>query len=207
MRAAGFPERPEGSGAAPGPRQESPAKRADRNVAELVQELRVVSLGVQVLFGFLLSLPFTVRFSRLGTGQRDLYLASLVLSAISTVLLLGPVAYHRIVFRRGLKESLVRYANVMAILGLIAVGAAVLTAVLLVTSVVAGALPGALITAIMACMLAILWFALPLARRGDKLRAPSIGAEPWYRASEAVKDRGGGTGASRRAEQRGLARY
>jgi O-antigen/teichoic acid export membrane protein len=168
MRAAGFPERPERSGSVPDPRQESLARRDDRNVAELVQELRVVSLGVQVLFGFLLSLPFTVRFSRLGTGQRDLYLASLVLSAISTVLLLGPVAYHRMVFRRGLKESLVRYANVMAILGLVAVGAAVLTAVLLVTSVVAGALPGALISAVMACMLVGLWFVLPLARRADE---------------------------------------
>ena len=165
MRAAGFPERPGRSGSAPDRRQETPAERDDRNVAELVQELRVVSLGVQVLFGFLLSLPFTARFSRLGTGQRDLYLASLVLSAAATVLLLGPVAYHRMVFRRGLKESLVRYANVMAILGLVAVGAAVLTAVLLVTSVVAGALAGALITAIMAVMLVALWFALPLARR------------------------------------------
>jgi uncharacterized protein DUF6328 len=160
-------------------RQELPAQRDDRNLAELIQELRVVSLGVQVLFGFLLSLPFTVRFGRLGTGQRDLYLASLALSAAATVLLLGPVAYHRLVFRQGLKEPLVRYANVMAILGLASVGAAVLTAVLLVTSFVAGVLPAALITALMACMLAGLWFVLPLARRGDKLAgfAPYAGPQ------------------------------
>ena len=131
----------EGSPAASDARPESVAKRDDRNLAELIQELRVVSLGVQVLFGFLLSLPFTVRFVGLNGAQRDLYLASLVLSAMATVLLLGPVAYHRLVFRRGLKESLVRYANLMAVLGLAAVGAAVLTAVLLVTSFVAGALP------------------------------------------------------------------
>ena len=149
-------------------RRESGAQRDDRNLAELIQELRVVSLGVQVLFGFLLSLPFTVRFDRLNSGQRDLYLTSLVLSAVATVLLLGPVAYHRLVFRQGLKEPLVRFANVMAILGLSAVGAAVLTAVLLVVGYVAGALPAALITAVVACMLGALWFALPLSRRRER---------------------------------------
>ena len=169
MRSAGSSGRREGTGAVADPRQESLPERDDRNLAELIQELRVVSLGVQVLFGFLLSLPFTVRFSRLGAGQRDLYLASLVLSATATILLLGPVAYHRLVFRQGLKESLVRYANVMAILGLASVGAAVLTAVLLVISFVAGLLPGVLITAVMACALAGLWFVQPLIRRGDKL--------------------------------------
>src|ERR1700739_3276660 len=99
-------------------RPESGAQRDDRKLVELVQELRVVGLGVQVLFGFLLSLPFTVRFTQLSTAQRCFYLSCLVLCAISTGLLLGPVAYHRLVFRRGLKEDLVRIANRMAILGL-----------------------------------------------------------------------------------------
>jgi hypothetical protein len=152
----------------PDPRQESAAERDDRNLAELIQELRVVSLGVQVLFGFLLSLPFTTRFTRLGTGQRDLYLVSLTLSAVATVLLLGPVAYHRFVFRQGLKEPLVRYANRMAILGLAAVGAAVLTAVLLVISYVAGWLPAALMAGLTACLLVCLWFVLPLARHRER---------------------------------------
>jgi hypothetical protein len=156
----------EESRAAPGPRPESVAERDDRNLAELIQELRVVSLGVQVLFGFLLSLPFTVRFASLNGAQRDLYLASLVLSAVATVLLLGPVAYHRLVFRRGMKEPLVKYANLLAVLGLAAVGGAVLTAVLLVISYVAGALPAGLITALVACMLVGLWFALPLHAAG-----------------------------------------
>jgi hypothetical protein len=178
MRSAGFPEQREGSETVPDARQESLAERDDRNLAELIQELRVVSLGVQVLFGFLLSLPFTVRFSRLGTGQRDLYLASLVLSATATVLLLGPVAYHRLVFRQGLKELLVKYANAMAILGLASVGAAVLAAVLLVTSVVAGVLPATLITAAMACVLAGLWLVLPLTRRGEKLAGDGASDHP-----------------------------
>src|ERR1700693_2714317 len=100
------------------PRDESEAERDDRNLAELLQELRVAGLGVQVLFGFLLSLPFPPRFARLSPGQRDLYLASLVLAAVSTALLVAPVAYHRLVFRRRQKERLVRAARVMAILGL-----------------------------------------------------------------------------------------
>src|SRR5215831_13810962 len=129
------------------PRDESEVERADRNLAELLQELRVAGLGVQVLFGFLLSLPFTCKFSNLSHGQRQLYIATLVLAAVATALLLGPVAYHRLVFRRGLKEGLVRAANRMAIAGLAAVGLAVSAAVLLVTWYVTGGLPAALITA------------------------------------------------------------
>lgn len=123
------------------PRDESPAERADRNLAELLQELRVTGLGVQVLFGFLLSLPFTTMFSHLNQDQRDLYLATLVLAALATALLVGPVAYHRLVFRRGQKERLVRAASKMAICGLGAVGLAVTAAVLLVTSYVPGTWP------------------------------------------------------------------
>jgi hypothetical protein len=146
-------------------RDESEAERDDRNLAELLQELRVAGLGVQVLFGFLLSLPFTNRFAQLSHGQRDLYLLSLVLAAAATALLLGPVAYHRLVFRRGQKEGLVRAANVMAILGLATVGLAVSAAVLLVTSYVADTLTAALITAFVFLSFAGLWFAFPLTRR------------------------------------------
>jgi len=149
------------------PREESGAERADRNLAELLQELRVSGLGVQVLFGFLLSLPFTVRFVRLSNAQRDLYLAALVLSAAATALLLGPVAYHRLVFRRQQKESLVRAASVMAILGLATVGLAISAAVLLVSSYVTTAVPAAIITACIAVLFASLWFAFPLARRRE----------------------------------------
>ena len=149
------------------PRAESTAERDDRNLAELLQELRVSGLGVQVLFGFLLSLPFTARFVRLSGAQRDLYLASLVLSAVATALLLGPVAYHRLVFRRRQKESLVRTASMMAILGLAAVGLAISTAVLLVSGFVTTAVPAGVITACVAVMFAGLWFAFPIARRRD----------------------------------------
>jgi hypothetical protein len=149
-------------------RQETTAKRDDRNLGELIQELRVAGLGVQVLFGFLLSLPFTTRFVQLSTAQRDLYLATVTLAAVATTLLIGPVAYHRLVFRRGMKERLVRFANVLAILGLAAVGASVLGAVLLVTWYVGGVLAGCLITAFVGVMLLALWFAAPIVSRYDR---------------------------------------
>ena len=152
------------------PRRETAAQRDDRNMTELVQELRVAGLGVQVLFGFLLSLPFTVKFDRLSGFQHDLYLASVVFAAVATTLLIGPVAYHRLVFRRGLKEGLVRFANVLAVFGLAAVAGAVLSAVLLLTDYVAGPVAGGLITAALACMIAVLWFAVPLSRRMGRLQ-------------------------------------
>ncbi len=148
-------------------RQETGAQRADRNLSELIQELRVAGLGVQVLFGFLLSLPFSNRFSQLDGAQRDLYITCLVLPAPATVLLIGPVAYHRMVFRRGLKERLVRAANIQAILGLTVVGGAVLSAVLLVSWYVAGAVAGVVITAILGVLTVGLWFAVPLASRRE----------------------------------------
>lgn len=157
-----------GSGEVPDSRRETAQQRDDRNLGELIQELRVASLGVQVLFGFLLSLPFTVRFDQLSGGQRGLYLASLILAAMATTLLIGPAAYHRLVFRRGMKENLVRFANLLAIGGLTAVGASVLAAVLLVTWYVAGALAGTLVTALVGAIIGGLWFALPLAARRDR---------------------------------------
>ena len=149
----------------PDPRDETQAARDDRNLIELLQELRVLGLGVQVLFGFLLSLPFTSQFRQLDGADRNLYLACLILAAVATALLLGPVAYHRLVFRQGMKERLVTTANVMAILGLIAVGLAVSSAVLLVTGFVAGYTTGGVIAGLVLLMFALLWFALPLSRR------------------------------------------
>lgn len=147
------------------PRQETQAQRADRNLMELLQELRVAGLGVQVLFGFLLSLPFTMKFEKLSSGQRQLYVASLVLAAVSTALLMAPVAYHRLLFRQQQKERLVIAANVMAVCGLAAVGLAISAAVLLVTGYVDPGLPSIVITVFIVCLFAGLWFVLPLRHR------------------------------------------
>ena len=156
------------AGKFPDDRQESVEQRDDRNLSELIQELRVAGLGVQVLFGFLLSLPFTTQFTRLSGAQRDLYLTCLVSSAAATTLLIGPVAYHRLVFRRGLKERLVRFANLLAIIGLVAVAAAVLAAVMLLTWYVAGLAGACVITALTGVTLGSLWFAVPLVTRESR---------------------------------------
>ena len=157
--------------AAPGRPGETEAERDDRNLIELLQELRVAGLGVQVLFGFLLAIPFTTKFVDLDHAQRGLYVASLLLAAISTALLLAPVAYHRLVFRQHRKEQLVKDANTLAILGLGAVGLAVSASVLLVVSYVEPGFIVTIITVFTVCLFAAVWFVLPLARR--RTRFPS----------------------------------
>jgi Family of unknown function (DUF6328) len=149
----------------PDPRHESQEKRDDRNLAELLQELRVAGLGVQVLFGFLLAIPFATGFRHLDDVQRDLYITTLILTTLATVQLLSPVAYHRLVFRRRQKEALVRTANRMAIAGLATVALAVTAAVALVLSYVAPGTPAIVITIIIGCLFAAVWFAYPLSRR------------------------------------------
>jgi hypothetical protein len=144
---------------------ESEAQRDDRNFIELLNELRVVGIGVQVLFGFLLGLPFTNRFSRLDTAQRGVYLTTVTLAALSTALLVAPVAYHRLLFRRHEKESVVRTTSMLAIAGLGTVGLAVSGAVVLVVTFVAPGAPAIVITGLVVCAFAGLWFALPLSRR------------------------------------------
>jgi hypothetical protein len=149
----------------PDERNETPEQRDDRNLIELLQELRVAGLGVQVLFGFLLAIPFTNKFSQLSEAQRDLYVTTLLLAALAAMLLLAPVAFHRILFRMQQKEFLVRAANALAILGLVAVAMAVSATVALVLSYV---LPGVLTVVITSAMVALfvgLWFAYPLSRR------------------------------------------
>jgi hypothetical protein len=142
-------------------RNETEAQRIDRNIGELLQELRVAGLGVQVLFGFLLAMPFTNAFSSLDPEQRRLYTAVLLLAALSTALLTAPVAYHRLVFRRHKKHDLLRFANRVALAGLVTVALAISGAVLLVVSVVYDGLIAAIIAAIVAGVYFVLWYVAP----------------------------------------------
>jgi O-antigen/teichoic acid export membrane protein len=144
---------------------ETVAQRHDRNLSDLLQELRVAGLGVQVLFGFLLSLPFTARFVRLNGTQRDLYLCSLLLAALSIALLVAPVAFHRWVFQMHEKGRLLRASNVMALAGLATVSLSISAAVLLVLSFVAAGVMVSILIAGVVFAFAILWFALPLYER------------------------------------------
>lgn len=154
------------------PRDETLQQRDDRNLLELLQELRVAGLGVQVLFGFLLALPFSTRFVQLYLWQRGLYTAILVASSVATALLLGPVVYHRLVFRRRQKEHLIKAANAMAIGGLVAVALAVCGTVLLVISYVDKTVTGVVIGGCMAALFGGLWFGYPLVRRARAERLP-----------------------------------
>jgi hypothetical protein len=127
-----------------------------------LQELRVASIGVQVLFGFLLSLPFSTRFTRLSDAERSLYLVALLFAALSTALLIAPVAYHRLVFRLQQKDRLLRTANLFAVLGLTTVAITGSVSVVLVVSVVIHGAPVVLVGVVTGCTFAGLWFALPL---------------------------------------------
>lgn len=145
-------------------RGESEAERIDRNLAELLQEIRVAIIGAQVLFGFLLAIPFTTRFPRLTDTQQALFTADLLLAALATALLVGPVAFHRLRFRRHQKATILRTANTTAIAGLIAIGLATSGSVLLVMDLVWGGLLAWALTFPIAAAIVGVWLVLPASR-------------------------------------------
>src|SRR3954453_1196005 len=117
-------------------RNETALERSDRHLSELMQEVRVAQTGVQVLFGFLLTVPFTARFSALETGERWLYLMTLAVAGTAAMLLIAPGAQHRVLFRCNDKEHIVRVANRYAIAGLLCVALAMVGALLFFAEVV-----------------------------------------------------------------------
>jgi hypothetical protein len=147
-------------------RDESPAQRVDRNFNELLGELRIALPGVQVLFAFLLTVPFAQRFADLSGFERGLYFAVLLLTALSSALLIAPTAYHRLLFRRGHKYEVLFFANRAALLGLAALALAMSGAIVLISHLLFGA--GAAIPVGIATLLLFgtLWYALPMLRAG-----------------------------------------
>jgi predicted neutral ceramidase superfamily lipid hydrolase len=130
----------------------------------LLNELRVALPGVQVLFAFLLTLPFTQRFGQLTVLQRNVYFATFCAAILATVLLMTPTAYHRLRFRRHDKERMLRISNRTAIAGIGSLAIAICGAAYLISDVLFGA-GGAAATAIAtAVLLVVLWFVLPLMR-------------------------------------------
>jgi hypothetical protein len=146
-------------------RNETALERSDRHLAELMQEVRVAQTGVQVLFGFLLTVPFTARFGSLGDGQRLLYVATLAAAGAAAMLLIAPGAQHRILFRCGDKEHIVRMANRYAIAGLSCVAVAMVGALLFVTDVILGSLAAGVIGSACAAGPLWCWYLQPLRRR------------------------------------------
>jgi hypothetical protein len=145
-------------------RGETAAQQLDRNYAELLQEVRVAQTGVQILFAFLLGLAFTQRFAALDAAQRTVYVVALVLSASAAGVLLAPVMYHRLVFRRRLKHHVVLTAHRLAIAGLVLVLLAMIGSVQLAVSLVLGA-GASVLAAAVGLVLAFLWFGLPWLER------------------------------------------
>ena len=146
-------------------RDETPFERADRNLSELLGELRVALPGVQVLFAFLLIVPFNSRFDDVSAFQRDLYFAILLCTGLASALLIAPTMYHRIEFRIGDKEHLVKVSSRLAIAGLTLVALAMTGVVALVTDFVFGTAQTVAATALIASAFGVLWYAMPLRRR------------------------------------------
>jgi hypothetical protein len=165
------PHDPDGS-----ERDETAFERADRNWDELLQELRVTQTGIQILSGFLLTLPFQQRFTQLDGPLRALFLTAVGLATISTGLVVAPVAWHRLAFRKGRKVELVNAADRLAKVGLVFIGLTVVAVLALVFGFVLG--DGAAVVAGVAAVLVfgVLWLVLPLTTLRGVDRSPATTA-------------------------------
>ncbi len=147
-------------------RNESEAARLDRNFNEQLQELRVTQAGTQVLFAFLLTIPFQQRFVELSQLQRGIYVVTLMAAAVSVVVFTAPVAMHRILFHEGLKDFIVRYTDRLIIVGLLSLGLGIVGGVVLVLDVLLSR-TAAFVTGGALLLLALgLWVLLPLSKKG-----------------------------------------
>jgi Family of unknown function (DUF6328) len=147
---------------------ENPSDKAHRQLVELLQELRVALPGVQILFAFLLTVPFTQRWTEITAFQQDLYYASLLASAAATAFLIAPSAIHRLDFDRGDKPRIVLVSNALAIIGLTFLAVAIVGVVVLITDVLYG---GAAVVAFpvgIAAVFIVLWYGIPLFLRLPK---------------------------------------
>ncbi|WP_123308613.1 DUF6328 family protein [Cellulomonas sp. PhB143] len=161
--------------AAPDGRNETPDQQMDRNWAELLQELRVAQTGIQILTGFLLTIPFSSRFGELDAVQRGVYLALVLLAAVATGFVIAPVSLHRVLFRRHRRRTLVATADRLARAGLVALGLVIAGCVELLFDVVAGRAAGLVAGGAVLLGLVVLWLVLPLRLSRDAPRVPPEG--------------------------------
>jgi hypothetical protein len=146
-------------------RQESEKERLDRNLTELLNELRVALPGVQVLFAFLLAVPFSQRFSELAPYQVKVYFGTLICSAAATAFLIAPSAHHRVEFRMKDKRHIVFLANRFALVGLAFLALAMTGVVLLITDFLYSPTATVIVTSSTALVFGLLWYGIPLRRR------------------------------------------
>jgi hypothetical protein len=145
--------------------EESHEERVNRELIELLNELRVALPGVQVLFAFLLAVPFSQRFAETTELQRDAFMVALLSTLAGSVFLIAPSAYHRIRFRDRDKEALLQISNVFAIVGMVFLAIGMTSVVFLVTDMIFKAPVTAVVTALTAGLFALVWFVLPLVRK------------------------------------------
>lgn len=143
-------------------REETENERLDRNWSELLQELRVIQTGTQILTGFLLTLAFQQRFTELDTYQVDTYLTLVVVAAITTVLALSPVSLHRALFRKRAKADVVRIANRLLKVTLVAVGITLVGTVMLIFDVVISREAGLIGGGATLVVIVLAWLVLPI---------------------------------------------
>jgi hypothetical protein len=146
-------------------RGESPEETLDRNVDELLQETRVATAGVQFLFAFLLTLPFTQRFGSLSDLDTTLYTVTLLSTTFAAIVMIAPVSFHRVLFRQHEKQAMVTFADRSLLAGLALLLIGISTSVLLVLDVVLGRGPAIAGCAAATVLGVALWFALPAWRR------------------------------------------
>jgi hypothetical protein len=145
-------------------RDESEEERLDRNLDELLQGLRVALPGIQVLFAFLLVVPFQQGWVKVSDFEKQIYYVTLLLTACACVCLIAPTARHRMRFRELDKEWIVRSSNRLAIAGLALMGAAICGALVLIGSVVYGGTAAAIAPALIGAGITWFWFGAPLVR-------------------------------------------
>ncbi len=146
---------------------ETERERVNRELIELLNEVRVALPGVQVLFAFLLILPFQQGFSKTSEFDRLIYTIALLFSAVAAALFIAPSAYHRLNFRRDIKEEMLFDSNKLIIAGLVCTAIGIACSVYLVVDVVQGAAAAAIATVAAVLVYGVLWLALPIARRGE----------------------------------------
>ena len=151
--------------------EESEQERINRELDQLLHELRVAMPGVQVLFAFLLTVPFQQRFAQVTEFQRTVYFATLLAAAAASALFIAPTAYHRLMFRERDKPKLVKISNQLTLAGLACLAAAMIGAVLLVTDLLFESGTVAITVALTAALFIGLWFVLGLTRRFAKDRS------------------------------------
>jgi len=146
-------------------RDETESERADRNWNEVLQELRVLQTGTQILTGFLLALAFQPAFADLTAGQRDVYLTLVVISALSAIIALAPVALHRFLFRQRAKTAVVGYGHAALITALFTVSVLVVGVVAFVFDVVVGDAAAWWALGILSALIVVLWVVVPATMR------------------------------------------